>query len=202
MISRAGGNGLKGTASTDTLPHPMNQKPIRAPGARKTYFKPVAIAAIALLLTGGVLLAVEASRRGTPAAAESSGSTPPASSLVDTSGSRTPSTGAEPAAEEDSGWSMFFVKGGFSLFLGFCIGYALRTFLKVSMVAFGIVGLCILGLSYGGVLDVDWARISAAFDGIASRVKDEAQGFQTFLTGSLPAAGMAGLGLVTGLKRR
>ena len=48
------------------------------------------------------------------------------------------STQTSAADDSPSSWSPFFVKGGFGFFVGFCIGYALRTFFKVSAVAVGL----------------------------------------------------------------
>jgi uncharacterized membrane protein (Fun14 family) len=100
-----------------------------------------------------------------------------------------------------SGWSPFFVKGGFSFFVGFCIGYALRTFFKISAVAFGLVFLAIFGLSYAGILDVHWSSFESLFDSLMARVSSEAESFKGFITGSLPSAGLAAFGLFTGFKR-
>lgn len=112
--------------------------------------------------------------------------------------------GAEDRAEngEATGnWSPALVKGGLSFLVGFCIGYALRTFLKISAVILGICLLIIFGLSYIGAVQVDWPFIESRFDQFVTGVKDDFGQFRTFITGSLPAAGLAGLGLFTGFKR-
>ena len=98
-------------------------------------------------------------------------------------------------------WSPALMKGGLSFFLGFCIGYAVRTFFRISAVVIGLVALAIFGLSYAGVLNVDWHQIQDGFDKVVAVVKEQASGFQSFITGSLPAAGLAAMGLFTGFKR-
>ncbi len=107
--------------------------------------------------------------------------------------------GAEPGA---AGWSPFFLKGGFSFFVAFCVGYAMRTWLKVAALILGTFFLGVFLLSYTGAVDVDWITLEGWWNAFAERVKDEAVDFKTFLTGSLPQAGLAGLGLLTGFKRR
>jgi len=111
------------------------------------------------------------------------------------------STQSSAADESPSSWSPFFVKGGFGFFVGFCIGYALRTFFKVSAVAVGLMLLVLFGLSYAGVIDVDWATMEGHFDTLVTKIKGEAQEFKSFITGSLPSAALASFGLVTGFKR-
>jgi len=99
------------------------------------------------------------------------------------------------------GWSPFFVKGGMSFFVAFCVGYALRTFLKMTAIFLGLVFLVLFGLSYIDIVAVDWSAIDGYFDGFVGRVGDEAKHFKTFVTGSLPSAGLATIGLVTGFRR-
>jgi uncharacterized membrane protein (Fun14 family) len=109
-----------------------------------------------------------------------------------------------PAAEEKTSleeWSPALMKGGLSFILGFCIGYAVRTFFKVSAVVIGLVALAIFGLSYAGVLNVDWQQIQQGFDRVVAAVKEQASGFQSFITGSLPSAGLAAMGIFTGFKK-
>ena len=110
-----------------------------------------------------------------------------------------PRVGEEDSALEE--WSPALMKGGLSFFLGFCIGYAVRTFFRVSAVVVGLVGLTIFGLSYAGVLDVQWEAIQQGFDRLVAGLKEQASGFQAFITGSLPSAGLAAMGLFTGFKK-
>jgi len=113
------------------------------------------------------------------------------------SGSPAQSTESDAAGD----WSPFFIKGGFGFFVGFCIGYALRAFFKISAVAMGVFLLALFGLSYAGVVDVDWATIESYFESFVARLREEGQGFKSFITGSLPSAGLASLGLVAGFRR-
>jgi len=98
-------------------------------------------------------------------------------------------------------WSPVFMKGGLSFLVGFSVGYALRTFVRISAVVLGLVCLAVFGLQYTGAVHIDWTAVQGWFDSVALRVKDEFSGFQTFVAGSLPSVGMAGAGLFTGVKK-
>lgn len=126
-------------------------------------------------------------------------------SLVGTglrSGSGSVGEGDVPSAESGiHSWSPFFMKGGFSFIIGFAVGYAVRTFLKMSLLITGVVALAVFGLSYAGLVDVDWSTISGLFDDAMARVRAEAGHFKTFVTGSLPSASLAAVGLLLGFRR-
>jgi uncharacterized membrane protein (Fun14 family) len=117
---------------------------------------------------------------------------------------RAPGTEGAEGKEVGSGaesWSPVLMKGSMSFLIGFSVGYALRTFFKISAVVLGLVCLAIFGLSYAGLLQVDWATLQAHFDRIAGKFQEQASGFKEFISGSLPSAGLATAGLVTGFKR-
>lgn len=118
-----------------------------------------------------------------------------------TSGSNQTGVAAATGEGGAGDWSPFFVKGGFSFFVGFCIGYALRAFFKISAVALGLVFLVLFGLEYGGLVEIDWAAAGGLYDSAIAKLSDEFESFKGFITGSLPSAGLAGLGLYTGFKR-
>jgi uncharacterized membrane protein (Fun14 family) len=167
-----------------------------------------------LVVAGGVLAGVDYFGKGgevgagsAPAASRSGSTGVTPDSLVPSSPPILPgggSTEEEPQgdAAASSQWSPALFKLGFSFFVGLAIGMALRIFFKVSLIFIGLFALGLFGLSYAGVVDVDWASIEGAYDSIVARLSDEATSFRTFVAGSLPAAGMAGLGLFTGLKRK
>lgn len=106
---------------------------------------------------------------------------------------------AEPGA---AGWSPFFLKGGFSFFVAFCVGYATRMWLKLSAIFLGTFFLGVFILSYFGALDVDWTTIEGWWNAAVARIEAEAVDFKTFITGSLPQAGAAGMGLIAGFRGR
>ena len=108
----------------------------------------------------------------------------------------------QPAADGSvTDYSPALLKGGLSFFVGFCVGYAVRTFLKVSFVVVGLVALAVFGLEYFGLIHVDMAAIEGHFDDLVGKVGDQASDFKSFISGSLPSAGMASVGLFTGVKR-
>jgi len=101
-----------------------------------------------------------------------------------------------------AGWSPFFLKGGFSFLVAFCVGFATRVWLKMAALLVGTFCLTLFLLSYLGAIHVDWVTIGGWWDDLAGRIEAEVNGFKTFMTGSLPQAGLAGMGLVAGFKRR
>ena len=136
---------------------------------------------------------------GTPQIGEGVPGLPPGTVGVPVPQEEEPVVQAEPGA---AGWSPFFLKGGFSFFVAFCVGYATRVWLKMAAFFLGTFFLGVFVLSYVGAVDVDWVTLEGWWDAFAGRVEAEAVDFKTFLTGSLPQAGLAGLGLVAGFKRK
>ena len=90
---------------------------------------------------------------------------------------------------------------GFSFIAGFCLGSFLRATLKIAAIAFGFWLLMTFLLAYYGIVVVDWHAMDSLWNRFASNVGQEWGSFQTFITGSLPAAGLATAGLAIGLKR-
>ena len=166
--------------------------------------------ALLAVLVGGVLLALEGDRPSSADDAATPVASVPGTGLTasGTTWPGAPPLGSPPPTESGSTesaplhpWSAFFLKGGFSFFVGFCVGHALRAFFKISAAALGVVFLALFGLSYLGVVEMDWSMLEGHFDALAARVKDEAGSFRTFMEGSLPSAGMASLGLFAGFKK-
>jgi uncharacterized membrane protein (Fun14 family) len=103
-------------------------------------------------------------------------------------------TGQEPAAR-----GVFRL--GFSFVAGFCIGAFLRATLKVAAIAIGFGLLMTFVLSYFDLVEVNWQGIDDVWSRFTANVAAEWGDFQRFVTGSLPAAGLALAGLGVGLKR-
>ena len=99
-------------------------------------------------------------------------------------------------------WSPALVKGGLSFFVGFCLGCLLRVFFKISAVIIALVLLSIFGLSYAGIIDMDWTVLEGHYETVAAKIGQEFSQFKTFITGTLPSAGLASLGVFTGVKRK
>ena len=114
------------------------------------------------------------------------------------------STGTEARGDgllED--WSPALVKGGLGFFLGFALGCVFRTFFKISALIVGMIFLGVFGLQQIGFIEgFNWDILEQWYDKGVARVIEEAKEFKSFVAGSVPSAGMAGLGIFTGLKRK
>lgn len=143
--------------------------------------------AVGTAVVGGVLSAAHGSGHG------SSGTM---SGLATSLGEQPTGGGAgnEPAAK-----GVFRL--GFSFVAGFCLGSFIRATLRVAAIAFGFWLLMTMTLSYYGILTVDWSQMDSLWSRFAANVETEWASMQTFMTGSLPAAGLATAGLAIGLKR-
>lgn len=155
-------------------------------------------AAVCSVIVGGVVTAASGLGGGERGQA-SNVSAPGARSLTDGGPALRDRPPAEGGAFTD--YSPALMKGGLSFIVGFSIGFAARTFLKLSALILGIVLAINLGLYYGGYLTIDWHALERDFERLAGHFQGQFSGFRDFITGSLPAAGMAGLGLLTGLKK-
>lgn len=172
-------------------------------GAMPRWKKLLLIGAGALVVLGLALLPFDGGAATTATGAD--GGAPPAGAASLVGGGGPGGTTGEPGdAGESAGagnLSPAFLRLGFGFFVGFAIGYALRSFLKLVLVFVGIQLIALFGLSYVEWVTVNWAAMNAFFDGFVERVQQEAGAFQTFVTGSLPTAGLASLGLYTGFRR-
>lgn len=103
------------------------------------------------------------------------------------------------AGEEPAAKGIFRL--GFSFLAGFCIGSFIRSTLKVAAIAFGFWLFLTMVLGYYGIVQVDWQAMDGLWNRFSGNVQREWGSFQRFMTGSLPAAGLAIAGLGIGLKR-
>ncbi|MEC8493395.1 MAG: FUN14 domain-containing protein, partial [Planctomycetota bacterium] len=109
---------------------------------------------------------------------------------------------APPELETAPLWAPLLAKGGLSFFLAFCVGYALRTFIKGTMLVIGMIALAIFGLQKAGIVgEINWAVAQGYWHELTAGVGRQLESLKAFITGSLPSAGSAGLGLVTGFRR-
>ena len=116
-------------------------------------------------------------------------------------------SGADPAPPgEEPGssgiWAPLLAKGGLSFFLAFCVGYAMRAALKILFLTVGLAALAVFGLQYVGFLgDVQWDRLTEFWEVGVAAAKEQVDGIQAFITGSLPSAASGTLGIFTGFRR-
>lgn len=114
----------------------------------------------------------------------------------------------QPATEPDDGetmldaWTPVIFRLGFSFFVGFAIAFALRAFVKLSLITAGVLLLCLFGLQYAGVIDVDWQAVQARYDEAIVWLKAQTSSFTEFIKGAIPSAASFTVGFVAGLRRR
>ncbi len=142
---------------------------------------------------------------GTRATSQQSGSTTLSTSLLPQGSGQTgeaPQTAETKGEEGLAKWSPFLVKGGFGFVVGFCLGYALRAFFKLSAIALGVVFLALFGLQHFQIVTIDWSAFSRFYDDLVARFSGQFENIEGALRGSLSSVAMAGLGLLTGFKGR
>lgn len=117
---------------------------------------------------------------------------------------RLPPGDTEASVEERRGpqdWSPVLVRSGFSFLVAFCLGYVFRVFAKLSTAVLGLYLAGLFWMSYVGFVEVHWDAIQSWFDTAVAGLKEQSEGLQHFVAGSLPTAGSAALGFFTGYKK-
>lgn len=99
-------------------------------------------------------------------------------------------------------WSGPALQLGFSFVAGFSIGYALAFFLKLTLAFVGGLLAVLFGLQYVGLVEVNWLGIEAYYDSATAWLRPHAGSFREFIVRNGPSAGMAGLGLMLGLRKK
>ena len=177
-----------------------------------------AVAVAALLLVTGGALALFGGGDASPAEVTESTGTGPVGGAGEIPGARgfsgsggvstsTVEPGAEPAAEAASDSSATdllspaLVRGGISFFAAFAVAFALRSFLKLFVIFAGIWVASLFFLASIGRVEVHWTVIDDRFVIWTQTLGAQFESISSFITGSLPSAGLAGLGLVAGLKK-
>ena len=157
-------------------------------------------AGYAALADGGAEKSIEAAAERVPEGSE----TALVTGLVPTEGETT-RTETDPREEEEisalSEWSPAIFRMGFAFFAGFCIAYAMRTFMKITIVVLGVCLLLIIGLQQAGIVDVNWAEMEERYDSVAGWLAAQTGSFKEFLTGYLPSSASATAGIVAGFKK-
>ena len=155
------------------------------------------VAAVASVAVGGILsLALAETQTSGPGGMTGLTSGQPAgATLVPDQPTGTGST----TVAEPAGRGVFRL--GFSFLAAFCLGSFIRSTLKIAAIAFGFWLCLTFLLAYHGILVVDWNAMNSLWNRFTSSVEQEWGSFQTFITGSLPAAALATAGLAIGLKR-
>lgn len=180
----------------------VNTEPTQPPPSRRSlgrwladmprWKKAAVLAALGAVAVGGALT-LAASPVGVDGGGAGSGL---ATSLV---AGQQPAGGTTQAPDEPVAKGVFRL--GFSFLAGFCLGSFLRATLRIAAIAFGFWLLATMLLAHYGIVVVDWNALSSVWDRFTANVEQEWGSVQRFLTGSLPAAGLAATGLLVGLRR-
>jgi len=154
--------------------------------------------------------------RGLAPTEDSGSGWPTLPSLPGRDGSRTgtPSDGSQSTAETEGGaspsagdgaagprWPGALFRLGFGFIVGFSIGYATRTFLRIGLVVAGLMLLALFGLQYAGLISVDWSAMEGVFERGMAWLRTNTADFRGFITGQLPSAASGLGGLLIGLKK-
>lgn len=192
---------------------------------RFTLGKAVVLAAALFLVVAGFIgsatgnksdsIASDGARSGSAGAAESASGRSPglmnsfAESNRPTSSSEPVRTNEPNEVNGDKDGTLGFgelspamVRGGFGMFIGFAIGFAIRAFIRLAVVMIGVYFLLLTLMAYGGWVEIHWSVIEGQFDQLATSFTAQFESFKAFLTGSIPSAGVTGVGLVAGLKQK
>jgi uncharacterized membrane protein (Fun14 family) len=112
--------------------------------------------------------------------------------------------GAGPATAErrfiDAGAPATFRLGA-SFMAGYFIAWALRTFVKATLIVGGAAALAVLVLHKTGALGLDWAAIERHVEESLAWTRGQAEHLRTFATGYLPSVGAAAVGGFFGIRR-
>lgn len=103
---------------------------------------------------------------------------------------------------ETGNWVALAAYMGFSFFVGFAIGFAVRTFLKIMFFVVGTLLLVLFVLQYNGMIHVNWDSFEGSYNSLIAWISPHLGGLKNFITANLSSAAMAGTGLFLGLRRR
>jgi uncharacterized membrane protein (Fun14 family) len=98
--------------------------------------------------------------------------------------------------------SPFLVKGGFGLFIGFAIGFAMRAFLRLAVLIIGFYFLVLAIMAYAGWIEIHWSLMEDQFSHLLSSLRGQFDSFKAFLTGAIPASTLTAVGFAVGLRRK
>ncbi len=123
-------------------------------------------------------------------------------SFLPSTGDPTDSAPAEAQPSEPPIWSRAVFQTGFGFFIGFAIAFAVRSFVKLSLIAVGLFALALFGLEYIGLVSVQWGAISERYDSVSDWLSAQTASFSTFITGQIPGASAGIAGAIFGIGRK
>lgn len=109
--------------------------------------------------------------------------------------------GGSAGGQDPLAWSSVVYKFSFGCLMGLLCGYAIRSFLTQALVFCAAFSLLVYSLSYTGFLTIEWASMDQAFTGVLGGIEEQAMGFRSFVSGTVPAAALALFGLYVGFRK-
>ena len=114
---------------------------------------------------------------------------------------------ADPAPDPDAGdrwlddYSPAIFRLGFAFFVGFALGYALKTFMKIVIIIAGVLLFTLLGLEHMEWISVNWDEVRGGYDSAAGWAQGQFASFGDFVKGAVPSTASAIAGLAVALKK-
>ncbi len=91
---------------------------------------------------------------------------------------------------------------GLSYIAGFFLGYGLRRFVKVTLILSALAFGAIFFMRKAGWIELDWSSVESHLSDSFAWLKGQAEALKVFVTGYVPSAAAAGVGLFLGARWR
>jgi uncharacterized membrane protein (Fun14 family) len=176
---------------------------VRSPIAQIPFWKKaLVVGSIVLMIAGGVLTVMASGGEERAPAGQSNGSGSPELAMglgANNGDGGVQTTGAKDDAEP--AWSSAMFKLGFSFFVGFAVAFALRTFIKLSIVVIGVFLLIQFALAHYGFIEIHWDVFSRHYDSVGDWLGRQFESLKAFMNGALPSGTSAIAGMVMGFRK-
>lgn len=175
----------------------------RSPGTRSNPFKSRMLAlAIFVMVLGGGVWAYAAATKPEPKVVETR---TPVTGVAGFTGQAEGSTTttvveAEPRVIDNAGPATFRL--GLSFAIGYFLAWGVRAFAKVTLLAFGALGVCLILLTHFQVMGLDWALLQNKLETSLAFLQGQADKFKDFVMGYLPSTASGVAGTVFGFRRK
>lgn len=94
----------------------------------------------------------------------------------------------------------FATQLGFGGLSGLAVGYAFKKLLKILVVLVGLFFVALMYLAYVDFIEINYDKISSAFQGLISSLQSGSFDLPAFITGNVPFAGSFVVGFGIGFK--
>lgn len=171
------------------------------PAAPKFWKSRIFLGALAFTVVGAAMWMYALATAPEPAPAPAASSSLPAgvSGFVARSSEPAPPP-PPPSRLIDDGAPATFRLGA-SFLAGYFIAWALRTFVKTTLLVGGAAALGVLALQKTGAINLDWAGVQQQIDQSLAWTRGQAEHFRQLATGYIPSAGAAAVGGFFGIRR-